>query len=853
MDNNKKQLELLEEILKQLQSSDAARRRELEIAEERRSKRDLSRSSSGSSSKDSPNYQSRSSGGNNTLVDSIKNLPDTILKMFTGQAINIPQAVIRQLTGALRPSNIITKPLTTALTGVSKIGDTLANLHLGSDKKSPAAEANKEVVDSIKNSTKETISGLDKQISSIHSLEKSVDRNISRSNELLSKIAENAVAAKADRGDYKNPADYYRDLEDTLGPEGKHKPNEHKSTSKLEQLEREAAHKHSGKLESVGKSSGRGNIFSRTASKLKNVASTVTKSGAKKLGSGISGLFKGASKALFGGLKKALNPMSYVRLSGKIMSLGAKGLLKMIPVIGWIFDIGSLLALVWDPVKKYLYEWAKNNPFATKVVQVLDSIVSPIVEFFKNIEKAVEAVFSGDFSDVKEYLLRSFRGIKDFFKNIGKTAWAFIKPLGIIISNSLKSVGNIFIDMINSMRDSFRKAVNSTIDSVNSHLPSSMQIPKMGDNSLSRFELQDYSLSQYRQDVYDNLPTPPSYASSSDSASLSSGDVPSDYSEVGSADYMGLAMHFESGKDYGAIGKIGELGAFQFDPRYDGFTSLVNGLKKNVNSFSDPADRDLINSLNSSSINSIMSDSAKKARLQKILRSDIGVSLQKSVAESSYLTPQLETAKSIMIGDKSLYDYAMTNPRIKALLFSKALNQTSVLKQLKGRNYPDMNSFLEDLRSASHSTWDKVKGKSGLDSKGIQSLHNRFDQEIAYAKGSGVDYTMPDVSNEVDRFSDSATSSIRDTASSVKEKIFSAADISSLVSNIENATGIKLSNKMNLPNSSNIQEPVDDKSIEKQQLGVLSAMYSSTVETDWGLDTLPYDQDLANLNKGTVV
>ena len=101
MAGDKKQIELLEEILKQLQSSDSSRKRELEIAEERRSKRDINKTSSSSSSSGSPSYQSSSSSSGNSLVNSLKNLPDTILKMFTGQAVNIPQAIIKQLTGFL--------------------------------------------------------------------------------------------------------------------------------------------------------------------------------------------------------------------------------------------------------------------------------------------------------------------------------------------------------------------------------------------------------------------------------------------------------------------------------------------------------------------------------------------------------------------------------------------------------------------------------------------------------------------------------------------------------------------------------------------------------------------------------
>lgn len=833
----KKQIELLEDILKQLQSSDSFKRRNIELAEERKSKRDMKNFSNGSDDLSSVNYQSRNYSGNNTLVDSLKNLPDTILKMFTGQAVNIPQAIIRQLTGALRPSNLITKPLNTLLESTHKLGDAISKSSFGGFGK-PRKDL-KPISDSIGTFSKESIESSKNQISSIESLKNSVNTRLDKTNSHLAKIAENSILDRASSGGYHNQSDYYRDLENTVGKE-RHNEHHHGSTSS------------SGRLENVGRKTHKKGIFGKISSAGKYLG--------KKTGSGVSKLFSGASKGIFGFVKKALNPMSWVRMSGSALKLASKIGLKAIPVIGWIFDIGSLLALVWDPVKKYLYEWAKDNPFATKVVQVLDSIVSPIVEFFRNIEKAVEALFSGDFSDVGEYLLRAFNGLKDFFKNIGQTAWAFIEPLGIVVSNIFKSVGNLFIDMFNFLRNKAYGALNTVIDAANK-IPGVNIKHYTTPKDITKYQLEEFSADIYRQKVSDGMPTPPSYAVQPD------GSKPdSDINSIGGSDYMGLAMHFESGKDFGAIGSIGELGAFQFDPRYDGFKSLISELQKNSSSFTDPLDKQLITELSSSSISSIMKDPSKKSRLQKILRSDLGVSLQKKVANDVYLKRQLEAAKKIKIGDRTLYDVAMENPRIKALLFSKALNQTSVIPGMVGSSYSDIDSFLDVLKSKSHSTWDasktrndwaKIGDKNHLNA--IQSLHNRFDKEIAYAKGSGVDYTSPDMLNKVEQLSDSvevARSEKSEKSEAIKEAVFSFANIGNnkdLVREFDLATNGKFSKVLNLPSSSNIKNVQDDKSIEKQQLSVLSAIHSSSVETTWDLDSLPYDSGLADLNRGVVV
>ncbi|TXG85067.1 MAG: hypothetical protein E6R13_02370 [Spirochaetes bacterium] len=85
----------------------------------------------------------------------------------------------------------------------------------------------------------------------------------------------------------------------------------------------------------------------------------------------------------------------------------------LIPGLGEVIDVASLLAPFWDHIRVFLYNITKNSPFLHKLVLFADNVITPLSDFFDDITKSVEDLFSKSW---KKSLTDFLNALDDLFK-----------------------------------------------------------------------------------------------------------------------------------------------------------------------------------------------------------------------------------------------------------------------------------------------------------------------------------------------------------------------------------------------------------------------------------------------------
>ena len=779
---------------------------------------------------------------NNSVSNSIKELPAALLGMLLGKGINIPSLIEKQLKGALRPSNIITKPGNYAFHKLDELSNWFLKSKDPSEKDKEFAKYKKEIEQLAQKNTTSAQGVSDKLVL----VEKTISTHAQRTNELLGVIAKNSIESKADSGGYSNQTDYYKDLE-------KH------------------GHGTEGNLEGEVKGKVQGALTKEANDLLESGVEKEAVSLAEKKGIPlVEKIFGKLGGKILGGMGKAV---------GKLIGVGLKSVAKVglgaIPIIGWLFDIGSILSMIWNPIKGLLYAWAKNNPLETKIVETMDAIISPISDFFGKITDFVTDLFSGNgkalqdlraaLSDIHKFLTNGVNLLFSPITALFKTLYSYIKdnPAVKVIAKGIDTLFGWISKIINYVEDKL-EGWWDTITGSSSPKKSLASLPSVNSGSF---------MERYEANFSNSLPTPlnSSIGSNIDNDSseltkgMSSADLSSNWGKLQSQyGYQALGISAESEGNFGAIGSIPgdpggiSLGAFQFSG--DGNTSsraaLINLLKAHVNDFTNSSDKDLINNLDNNNLESVISNPDSRKRLEEILRSPLGQQLQQQLATSDYYTPMMGEAANIKIGNSNLAALANSDPKLKAALFSRQLNQPSVLKHLasSGKSWNSSDDFLKDF----YATSSTILAGTSNSSKVKASVQNRLNQEYTYASGGKVgDFSSSGLNSTSDTYSVSTgVNSLIDSTTSGANPI----NLSSIMSNAsimrelnKAVTGhakSTFSPQLNIPSSSSIKPTIDHKEVEKQQLQALSAIHNSSVATNWDLDSLPYDSHMAALNSG---
>lgn len=372
----------------------------------------------------------------------------------------------------------------------------------------------------------------------------------------------------------------------------------------------------------------------------------------------------------------------FAGVTQKLTSWGIKGLLGVIPIFGWLLDIGSILSLFWDKIRDTLLKWAGDNPILKYIVKWADSFITPLSDFFDNITNAFVGAFQGDSDKIKQSLsdasasimttlsglftpvLDVMKGLSDGIKQWAKGYLDAFRTGGIKALTAQFSKANVFSDIGRGITGRLSQTANKGL-------------------AYSTTDVDKRTVAA-NQNLYD-------YIMTKESASAGG--------------YAAVSPKLESGGGTGFA-----LGAFQFStPKVQ--QELLSGLKSDARFSEDaftgdkPVTRDFtkveydnfLNKISTANMDELLQNQKNRKMLALALRSDKGKQIQQTLFQKYYVEEGLKSASQIKIGNSDLATLAKSDPNKMKAVVGAYMNQTKSFNAAKGKefqSYDDFSNFL---------------------------------------------------------------------------------------------------------------------------------------------------------------